>query len=442
MEVVIDKDNYSIEKVDELCIHCEYCTKVCQNDVNVYGKYDLNVSKKPICIHCGQCANICPTEAIRERLDYLFIKKILKEKNKTVVFSVAPAVRVAFSELFGEEPYNVEGKIVYLLKELGADYVFDITFGADLTIMEEAYELVERIKKKERLPMFTSCCPAWVNYCEIFHPELLENLSTCKSPIAMQSSIIKTYFADKEGIDPKNIIHVVVAPCTAKKYECRRKELNTTSIYPDTDYVITTRELAMWMEEEHIDFSNLSSTKFDSPLGKGSSAGEMFGNTGGVCEAALRTAYHYMTGKDLDKLEFQEIRGMDGIKEASVDFDGTLIQVAVVNGMKYFEELLEKIKNGSNYHFVEVMNCIGGCIAGGGQPKMTMLERREKKLKRMNVIYQDDSKATRRVSYQNPDIVQLYSLFLESPGSSKAEHLLHTHYTNRSSLLEGGDICE
>ena len=306
-------------------------------------------------------------------------------------------------------------------------------------------ELVNRIKENKNLPQFTSCCPAWVKYVEIFYPELIPNLSTTKSPISMQGATIKTYFAKQKNINPQDIINVVIAPCTAKKYEIKRKEMNSSAEFNgienimDNDFVLTTRELAMWIKEEKIDFRNLGNTKFDSPLGKGTGAGVIFGNTGGVMEAALRTAYYFITGKDLEqeKIEFNTVRGMQGIKEAQIEIEGTIVKVAVANGMKSAQELIEKIKKGEvEYHFVEVMNCKGGCIAGGGQPKSTLLEMIDTRVKRIQSLYADDEKNTLRVSYKNPEIKEIYKEFYEKPNSKIAEKLLHTKYENKSYLLK------
>ena len=291
----------------------------------------------------------------------------MKQNDKVVTFSVAPAVRVALGEEFGMKiGTNIDKKMVGALKKIGANYVFDVTFSADLTIMEEAMELVNRIKQNKNLPLFTSCCPAWVKYAELFYPELLSNISTCKSPISMQGTIIKTYFAKKVNIDHNNIVNVVVAPCTAKKAEIKRKELSITN--QDNDYVITTRELAKLLKEHNINLEECKEEEFDSPLGDGSGAGVIFGNTGGVTEAAFRTAYYYITGKDLkdDELVFSEVRGMNGIKNIEVNIDGINIKGAVVNGMKNLKKVLDIIKeDSSSYQFIEVMNCNGGCIAGG-----------------------------------------------------------------------------
>lgn len=437
----VASDNPAIKKDASKCIQCGYCVRVCRNDVTVARMYELGITKKPICINCGQCANYCPTESISEKLDYMKVMQLLKDKSKTVVFSFAPAVRVALGEEFGIEPgVNVYKKIIAALRNIGAKYVFDITFSADLTIMEEAMELVNRIKEGKNLPMFTSCCPAWVKYVEIFYPELIPNLSTCKSPIAMQGSTIKTYFAKMKNINSDDLINVVIAPCTAKKYEIKRRELNVTR--RDTDFILTTRELALMIKKNNIDFLHLDNSEFDSPLGLGSSAGVIFGNTGGVAEAALRTAYHYITDEDLDdnSLTFSKVRGMSGIKETEVIIGDKAIKVAVANGMKNAKILIDKIKSGTvNYQFVEVMNCTGGCIAGGGQPKLTLMDMKSAKQKRIDGLYSEDSKMKKRVSYKNPDIIKIYKDFYGEVGSSLAHQYLHTKYTDKSYLLRGED---
>ena len=440
LEVPVSKNNNAIEKNDDRCITCGYCKKVCTDDVTVARMFEIKEGIEPICINCGQCANICPTEAIHEKFDYLKVKEILKNKNgKIVTFEIAPAVRVALAEdLYGVVGENLESKIPTALKAIGADYVFDVTFGADLTIMEEASELVERIKTKKRLPQFTSCCPAWVKYCEIFYPEYINNLSTAKSPIAMQSTIIKTYFASKMNLNSEDIINIAVAPCTAKKSEVARRELNKND--KDTDYVLTTRELAKLLKEENIPVSSLEDGEYDSPLGKGSGAGVIFGASGGVCEAALRTAYYLITNKNLTKeeLDFKSIRGMDGIKEATITIDGIEVKVCVCNGMKNAKQLLDKLKNNEVYYdFIEIMNCIGGCIAGGGQPKITLLEMENTKKKRMAALYKEDEQMTLRLCHENKEIIEIYNDYFEKPNSELAEELLHTSYQDKSYLLGG-----
>lgn len=441
LEVPISLSNDSLTKDDSKCIKCGYCKDVCTNEVTVARMFEINENREPICINCGQCANICPTEAIKERMDYLKVKELLHNKNgKTIIMTIAPAVRASLSEEFSDESINVDKKVATAIKKLGADYAFDIIFAADLTIMEEANELVSRIKNNGVLPMFTSCCPAWVKYAEIFYPELLPHLSTAKSPIAMQGSIIKTYFAEKNNLNPEDIININIAPCTAKKAEIKREELNVTT--KDTDYSITTREFAKLLKEEGINLLDLEDSSFDSPIGNGTGAGIIFGNTGGVAEAALRTAYNILTGEDLSKEElvFTSLRGYSDIKEASVNINGKEIKIAVANGMKNAKVLIDKLLNKEIYYdFIEVMNCIGGCIAGGGQSKMTLLEKEDKKLARMKVLYDLDESHTLRYSHKNPEIIEIYDKYLGSPNSELAEKLLHTHYIDKSYLLGGKD---
>lgn len=444
LEVPISKNNEALEKNDRKCITCGHCKKVCTNEITVARMFEINPHREPICINCGQCANICPTEAIHEKFDFLKVERILKNKQgKTVIFNIAPAVRVALGEEFGLPiGTNLEKKIPSALKKIGADYVFDITFGADLTIMEEATELVDRIKNNKKLPQFTSCCPAWVKYCEIFYPKLIPNLSSCKSPITMQSTIIKTYFAKKMNLNPDDIINIVVAPCTAKKAEIKRKKINYTSW--DTNFVLTTRELAMLLKDFRVNITRLKESPFDSPLNTGSGSGVIFGSTGGVCEAALRTAYYLLTNKNLKKedLIFNDIRGMSGIKEAELKINDKLIKVAVCNGMSNAKELIDKLlKKEIYYDFIEVMNCSGGCIAGGGQPKITLLEMKETKIARMNSLYLEDESMNLRLCHENPEIISIYNEFLEYPNSKIAKKLLHTKYFDESSLL-GGDSNE
>ena len=450
LELIYSKENPAIEKDDEKCIQCGYCVRTCRDEVTVAKMYDINESRQPICIHCGQCANLCPTEAVHEKFDYLKLKDLLKRKDLIKTISIAPAVRVAIGEAFSLGEHNYEGRIVSGLKKIGFDYVFDVTFGADLTIMEEAMELVDRIENKGNFPMFTSCCPAWVSYAEIFYPELLPNLSTCKSPITMQSTMIKTYFSEREGIDARKILNVVVAPCTAKKSEIKREEINRAGEYfkihsiCDTDYVLTTRELISLFEESGIDFDSLSADSFSSPLGKGSSAGLLFGKTGGVMEAALRTAYYFLNGKDLeeDAIKFDEVRGIEGVREASIDMGKVSLKVAVVNGIKNASSLLDRItKKEAEYDFIEVMSCSYGCVGGGGQPKLTLLEMKERKKMRLESIEKEDRTAKIRLCHQNSEIKEIYENFLEVPNSKKAKQLLHTTFIDKSYLLRG-DVHE
>ena len=434
LEVPVSATNPAIVKDDRKCITCGYCKAVCRDEITVAALFDAKKLAEPICINCGQCAMVCPMEAIHERYEYRSVKRLLHAKNgRTVAFSVAPAVRAALAEEFGLKKTNYEGKIAAAIRALGADYAFDVTFGADLTIMEEAAELKERILDGGVLPQFTSCCPAWVKYAETFYPELITNLSTAKSPISMQGTLIKTCFAEKKGIDPKKLVHVVIAPCTAKKFEIRRPELSETR--RDNDYLLTTREFARLLKEEGIDVRSLKEENYDSPLGLGTGAGVIFGNTGGVAEAALRTAYYLITGKNLEKndLNFTAVRGMQGLKETTVTILGKEIRVAVCNGMSHAKELIDRLLNNEVYYdFIEVMNCPGGCIAGGGQPKMTLLLTDKTKAERTKVLYDEDEAMTLRMSHENPDVKRLYEEYLGEPNSPKAEELLHTCYLDRS----------
>ncbi len=433
IRVAIDKDNLAIYRNENLCIKCGACKSICKYNVCVYDNYNLDKVEKPICIGCGQCLVACPTNSISEVKDYLKVKKILKS-DKTVIFQIAPSVRVALGEEFGmEEGINVSGKIVSALKKIGADYVFDTTFGADLTIMEEASELVERLKNKKKMPMFTSCCPAWVRYAEIFYPEILPHLSTAKSPILMQGAVIKSYFAKLKNIKNENIISIAVTPCTAKKMEIKRKEFNN-----DVDYAITTKELAMLIKEENIDFNNLKESNFDEIMETGSGAGVIFGASGGVMQAALRTAYFLLNKKEPNNniLNLEEIKGLGNIKETTVDLNSVSLKVAVVNGTGDAKKLIEAIKNGqADYDFVEVMACEGGCVAGAGQPRITYPVKGNNKLKRMATLYDIDSQSSLRCSYQNKDIIRIYKDFLNKPLSYESKELLHTTYEDKSSYL-------
>ena len=440
LEVPISKKNDALVKDRSKCIQCGYCKKICKNDITVARMFEIAPRREPVCINCGQCANICPTESIHERWHYLKVKKLLHNKNdEIVVFSIAPAVRVTLGEEFNLPiGTNVSGEVVTALKKIGVDYVFDITFGADLTVMEEATELVERIKNNSRLPQFSSCCPAWVKYAEIFYPELINNLSTTKSPITMQSTIIKTYFAKKLKVNPDKIINIVVAPCTAKKSEINRIELNVTN--KDTNYVLTTRELAKLLKEEDIDLCGLEKTDYDSPMTTGSGAGVIFGSSGGVTEATIRTVYYLLTGKNLSskKLCFNEIRGMNGIKETSIKINDRVIKFAICNGMKNAKSLIDKLlKKEVNYDFIEVMNCFGGCISGGGNPKITLLEMGNTKEKRMEALYKIDDGMKVRLAHENTDIIKIYGDFLKEPNSKMAKKMLHTKHYDRSYLLRG-----
>lgn len=345
IRVPIEPGNLSIERIEDKCIKCGNCRDVCRDYISVLGYYDLEkTDDTAVCIHCGQCANVCPTGSIQEIPEAGFVKAAIKDPSKVVIFSTSPSVRVSLGEEFGMADGSfVEGKMVALLRRLGADYVLDTNFAADLTIVEEASELVERLQHPDAskpLPQFTSCCPAWVKFAEIYYPELLPHISSAKSPIGMQGPTIKTYFAKKMGIDPRSIVNVAVTPCTAKKFEIRREEMKAAGRYlgidgmRDMDYVITTRELAEWAREENIDFRSLSDSSYDPLMSQASGAGVIFGNTGGVMEAALRTAYTYLTNEPApEKLyDLKPVRGMEGFREASLNIGGKDINVAVIYG--------------------------------------------------------------------------------------------------------------
>jgi NADP-reducing hydrogenase subunit HndD len=437
--------NPSIVRDPSKCVKCGRCVAVCRDVQGVSaltnsGRSDgflvTTAFDAPLaetdCILCGQCSLICPVGAIVETDNTADVWRAIHDKNKHVVVQVAPSVRVALGDQFGMEPGTlVTGKMVSAMKMLGFDRVFDTNFGADLTIMEEASELLQRIKTGGKLPLITSCSPGWVNFAEKHHPEVLGNLSSAKSPQGMFGAMVKTYYAEKMGLDPKNIVSVSVMPCTAKKYEAARPELGRDG-YQDVDVVLTTRELAKLIHYEGVDLANLPERPFDSPLGVGSGAGAIFGATGGVMEAALRTTYELLTGKILERLDFEAVRGFEGIKEATVDLDGTPISVAIANGLKNAEELIRRIQSGEkDYTFVEIMACPGGCIGGGGQPIGTTNAIRQK---RIDALYQLDRSLPLRKSHENPDIQTIYSDYLEKPLSHKAHELLHTHYHPRGKM--------
>lgn len=445
IRIPIEGDNPSIMRDENLCIKCGSCRRVCENDIAVGRLYNLeNTGDNAICINCGQCANVCPVDSITERYEYLDVKNMIKDPNKIVIFSTSPSVRVSLGESFGlEKGTFVQGKMVSALRKLGADYVLDTNFAADLTIMEEASELVDRIlHKKELLPQFTSCCPAWVKFTETFYPELLANISSAKSPIGMQGVTIKTYFAKNNNIDPRKIINVAVTPCTAKKFEIRRDEMNDSAKelgienMRDMDYVITARELTKWIKEEGIDFTSLVDSDYDNLMGVASGAGVIFGNTGGVMEAAVRTAYFLITGDNPpdDYLKLEPIRGMDGIRVANVEINDISLKLAVVHGTDNAKTLIDALKSGKEtYDFIEVMTCRGGCIGGGGQPKDNIDD--EGLNARITSLYSKDSAMKIRCSHDNPDIQKVYDSYYLKPLSEKAHKLLHTHYYNRSSDL-------
>ena len=454
VRVPIEADNPSILRVENLCVKCGQCREVCTNDIGVHGTYTLTqTGGKAICINCGQCANVCPTASITEVYEYPDVQSAIKDPEKIVIVSTSPSVRVALGEEFGMEKGSfVQGKMVALLRALGVDYVLDTNFSADLTIVEEASELIRRITKQDKpLPQFTSCCPAWVKFAETYYPELLPHISTAKSPIGMQGPTIKTYFAQKMGIDPTKIVNVALTPCTAKKFEIRREEMNAAGKklgipeMRDMDLVITTRELAKWAKEAGIDLECLEDSSYDRLMGEASGAGVIFGNTGGVMEAALRTAYAYITGEQPPEtlLDLQPVRGYEGLREASLEINGITVNVAVVYGTANARKMIERIKAGEKeYHFIEVMTCPGGCIGGGGQPRDLMADANESRQSRIASLYQRDAGMKLRSSHENPEIQQLYKEFYGEPLSELAEEMLHTIYQDRSSDLKQGGTAK
>ncbi|MFQ7799593.1 MAG: [FeFe] hydrogenase, group A [Coprobacillus cateniformis] len=447
IRVPIECDNPSIQRDEEKCIKCGQCKNICQDYIGVHGTYSLeDTLDRAVCINCGQCANVCPVSSIHETYEYPFIQEDMKNSDKIIIFNTSPSVRIALGEEFGmEDGTFVEGKMIALLRKLGAKYVLDTNFSADLTILEEGTELIRRLTKQTKpLPQFTSCCPAWVKYLEIYHPEMRNHLSTAKSPIGMQGPTVKTYFDKKMNIDPTQIVNIAVTPCTAKKYEIKREEMCDAGKYlgidnmRDMDYVITTRELAKWAKEENIDFTSLKDSKFDSLMGEASGAGVIFGNSGGVMEAALRTAYEIMTGESapINLLTYTPVRGLDDVKEASVDMNGITVNIAVIFGTKNASQFIEKMKTADKkYHFVEVMTCPGGCIGGGGQPKDTKYQGDLLRAKRIAGLYNRDQSMNLRKSHDNPEIQQLYKDFYQEPMSDLAENMLHTTYIDRSKEL-------
>ncbi|MBQ3128013.1 MAG: iron hydrogenase small subunit [Clostridia bacterium] len=429
------------------CILCRRCVAACDNQaISVIGAnargFDTCITspfEKKIqeysCISCGQCIVSCPTGALYEKDSTADVLAAINDPDKYVVVQTAPAVRAALGEEFGYEiGTNVEGKMVTALRRLGFDKVFDTNFAADLTIMEESQELIERITNGGKLPMITSCSPGWIRYCEFYYPEQLDHLSTCKSPQQMFGATIKTWYAQKMGIDPEKIVSVSVMPCTAKKFEIGRDDQNAAGM-ADVDYSITTRELARMIKGAGINFNILPEEAFDSPLGEGSGAAVIFGATGGVMEAALRTAVEKITGKTLDNVDFTEVRGMEGVKEATYAVGDLEVKVAVASGTANAKTLMEKVKDGtSEYHFIEIMGCPGGCINGGGQPIVDATTRNfeDFKAKRASALYTIDKNNANRKSHENEAIKRVYSEFFGEPGSHKAHEILHTSYVKRN----------
>ncbi len=410
--IIISKDNPSIIKDDNKCINCGLCRICCLKKVGVFPDKD--------CINCGQCIFSCPVHAITPKYEYMEVEKVLKLSKKVVIAITSPALKVTFGDEFDmEKGSKVEGKLVAALRKLGFNYVFDTSFGADLTTMEEANELINRINTNNNLPMFTSCCPSWVKYAVDNHKELLNNISTCKSPIAMFSTIIKEYFSNIKKIDKNDIVVVAITPCTSKKYE--------RILYSETDYVLTSSELGIWLKEKEIDFMSLISSKYDDLFSKTSGGGIIFGSTGGVTESVMRTVYYMLTGKDSKTLLcYDDVRGYKNFKTASITIDGIKILIAVIYTMPALEEFLEK-EDYKKYHFIEVMNCPGGCIGGAGNSYIKQVKQEEFIKKRMESLYEYDNSNEIRYSYKNKDIIDIYDNFLKGMDSDMSIKLLHTN---------------
>lgn len=428
------------------CILCRRCVAACQaQHISVIGAnargFDTHIGsafERPLdsvaCVSCGQCIVNCPTGAIYEKDDTAKVLEAINDPEKFVVVHTAPSIRVTLGECFGMHiGTNVQGKMVAALRRLGFDKVFDTDFGADLTIVEEANEFLGRVQNGGVLPMITSCSPGWIKYCEHYYPDMLDHLSTCKSPQQMSGAIIKTWYAEKMGIDPKDIVVVGIMPCTAKKFETKRDD-QAASGYPDVDYSLTTRELGRMIESAGIYFKHLPDEEFDNPLGDSTGAAVIFGATGGVMEAALRTAVEKLSGEELKSLDFTEVRGTDGIKEASYTVNGMEVKVCVVSGLANANTIMEKVKNGTaDYHFIEIMGCPGGCVNGGGQPIQHAVVRNfvDLKARRAAALYEADKDMPLRKSHESEAVKRLYAEFLGEPGSHKAHEVLHTSYVAR-----------
>ena len=448
----IDDKSPSIVRDQSKCILCRRCTAVCKN-VQKIGAIDssnrgfescistaCDASLNDVdCTFCGQCIEACPTAALHEKENIDDVWSILNDESTYKIVQTAPAVRVALGEEFGLKiGTNVKGKMVTALRKLGFDKVFDTNTGADFTIMEEANEFVDRFTKNTGLPMMTSCCPAWVRFAEKNYPEMLDHLSSCKSPHQMFGAILKSYYAKKNNIDPKNIRVVSVMPCVAKKYEKTREEMEIDALR-DVDVVITTRELARMIKEKDIEFTKLEDTEFDSPMGEATGAAAIFGVTGGVMEAALRTAADIIEGKDLKNIEYEEVRGKKGIKKASIKIAKKKVNIVVASGLKNARIIMEEIKSGkADYQFVEIMACPGGCVMGGGQPICSSKVRETVDVRslRANALYKADEKSVIRKSHENPAVIKMYEEFFGNYGSHKAHELLHTEYCKREKYVD------
>jgi len=443
-----EEDHSSLHLVrnNNKCILCRRCVAACEEQfVGVIGAnnrgFDTEIGcafnktlAETSCVSCGQCTAVCPTGALTERDQTKEVFEAIADPEKFVVVHTAPAIRATLGECF-DMPIgtNVKGKMVSALKMLGFDKVFDTDFGADLTIMEEANEFIERVQNGGTLPMITSCSPGWIKFCEYYYPEFIPNLSSCKSPQQMTGAIIKTYYAQKENIDPENIVVVSIMPCTAKKFEVKRDDQDAAGV-PDVDIALTTRELARMIKSAQIEFKTLPDSEFDPTLGVTTGAAAIFGATGGVMEAALRTAADTLTGQSLDSIDYTEVRGTDGIKEATYNVAGIDVKVAVASGLTNAAKVLDRVKNGeADYHFIEIMCCPGGCVNGGGQPIQPGSVRNftDLKAERAKALYEEDKNLPLRKSHESPIIKKLYDEFLEKPGSHKAHEILHTSYVKR-----------
>lgn len=443
----IDYSSAHMYRDNNKCILCRRCSAVCDKvqGIGVIGAnergFKTHISSAfeqglgdTSCVSCGQCIAVCPTGALSEKDNTDEVFQALADSSKYVIVQTAPAVRAALGEAFGYPiGTNVEGKMAAALRRLGFKQVFDTDFAADLTIMEEATEFLDRVKNGGKLPLITSCSPGWIKYCEHYFPDMTENLSSCKSPMQMFGATAKTYFAEKMGIDPKDMVVVAVMPCTAKKFEIGREDENAAGV-ADVDISITTRELARMVERAGINFKDLPDEEFDAPLGISTGAAVIFGVTGGVMEAALRTAVEVLTGEELKNLDFKDVRGLEGIKEATYNVAGMDIKVAVASGLNNAKDLLTKIKNGeADYHFIEIMGCPGGCINGGGQPQQPASVRNFTDIReaRAKALYDQDAGMAVRKSHENEAIKALYKDYFGTPGSHKAHEILHTSYVKR-----------
>lgn len=442
----IENSSTSLVRDNNKCILCRRCIAACNNqDISVisavnrgfktevgtaFGKNMADVA----CVFCGQCIVACPVGALYEKNDIPQVIEAIDNPEKHVVVQTAPAVRAALGEEFGLPMGTpVTGKMVAALRRLGFDKVFDTDTGADLTIMEEGTEFIQRFTKQENLPLITSCSPGWVKFCEHYYPEFVDNLSTAKSPMEMFAAVIKSYYAEKQGLKRDDIYSVAIMPCTSKKYEASRPEHGQDGS-PDVDASLTTRELARMIKQAGINFAELPDEEFDQPFGEATGAAVIFGTTGGVMEAALRTVYEILEGKPLENLDIQAVRGLDGVKEATIKVAGKDVKIAVVHGTKNARIILDKVKNGEHYDFIEIMACPGGCINGGGQPVVNARKQAvvNVKAERAKALYEEDKNAQLRKSHENPYVQMLYKEFFGEPCSHKAHELLHTHYTKRS----------